>query len=225
MQARVLAFLVFAVLAVAWVWWFTSRAARGFAPVSAPWDPPVIVGDVLTAEECKAIIDHTDPKFARSTVVAAKNVDDSRTSETAWLSRDDPRAQKMIAKAMELTGMPRENCEDIQVVRYKPGTYYKAHHDSCCEDNSFCKSFEDRGGQRVGTLLVYLNGDFTEGHTHFPGNDDLKIKADPGSAVFFRPLCNGPEAKCHPKALHAGLPIGQGTKYVCNVWVREGAFR
>jgi len=33
------------------------------------------------------------------------------------------------------------------------------------------------------------------------------------------------DARCHPKALHAGLPIKSGTKYVCNIWVRETKFR
>jgi prolyl 4-hydroxylase len=82
--------------------------------------------------------------------------------------------------------------------------------------------FENQGGQRVGTLLVYLNDDFTDGETHFPDHGDLKLKAPPGSAIFFEPLGSGD--KCHPKALHAGLPISSGTKYVCNAWVREGPF-
>jgi len=67
-----------------------------------------------------------------------------------------------------------------------------------------------------------LNEDFTDGETHFPDFGDLKMKAPPGSAIFFKPL--GTEDKCHPKALHAGLPISSGTKYVCNAWVRESEF-
>ena len=163
-----------------------------------------------------------EPNFARSTVVAQDAVDQSRTSDTAWLPKTDPLVRKIIHKAMELTGKPFDNCEDMQVVRYKPGTYYRAHHDSCCENNNSCMEFEDKGGQRVGTLLLYLNDDFTEGQTHFP-DLDLKMTAPPGSAIFFRPL-GAKDPRCHPKALHAGLPINSGTKYVCNIWVREGTF-
>jgi len=162
--------------------------------------------------------------FSPSSVVGVKGPDSSRTSETAWISKDDPVAKKVFEKACGLTGRHMGCCEDLQVVRYKPGTYYKAHHDSCCDDSTACREFEMKGGQRVGTLLVYLNDEFTDGETHFPDHGDVKIKAAPGSAIFFRPLAND-AAQCHPKALHAGLPISSGIKYVCNAWVREDNFK
>ena len=215
--------VVLVVLLAIWFWNLPWRKARGFADRTAAWDPPTEVGQILTPEECKAIIDYAEPKFSRSTLVAAEAVDDTRTSETAWLSRDHDLSRKILAKARELTGMPFENCEDIQVVRYKPGTYYKPHHDACCEDNEHCLKFEDEGGQRVGTLLVYLNDDYEEGWTAFP-DANLKLKAPPGGGVFFRPLGRD-DWRCHPKALHGGMPVKNGTKYLCNVWVREGTFR
>ena len=215
--------VVLVVLLAIWFWNLPWRKARGFADRAAAWDPPTEVGQILTPEECKAIIDYAEPKFSRSTLVAAEAVDNTRTSETAWLSRDHDLSRKILAKARELTGMPFENCEDIQVVRYKPGTYYKPHHDACCEDNEHCLKFEDEGGQRVGTLLVYLNDDYEEGWTAFP-DANLKLKAPPGGGVFFRPLGRD-DWRCHPKALHGGMPVKNGTKYLCNVWVREGTFR
>ena len=209
------------------LWWFwPTGEGRGYAQTEDPWEPPRVVDGVLTSEECRAIIQKAEASFSRSTVLSDTPVDDSvRTSETAWIDRSDPAVSKLVAKATELTGLPFENMEDVQVVRYKPGTYYRAHHDSCCDESGHCSRFAQQGGQRIATLLVYLNGDFTEGQTHFPEFGDLKLKADPGSAVFFRPLSSDSDRKCHPKALHAGLPIGQGTKYVCNVWVREQPFK
>jgi prolyl 4-hydroxylase len=38
--------------------------------------------------------------------------------------------------------------------------------------------------------------------------------------VFFRPL-GTTDPRCHPLALHAGLPTSSGTKYICTAWVRE----
>jgi prolyl 4-hydroxylase len=196
---------------------------RGFADVTAEWDPPVIVDSILTLDECKYLIDKATPMFTRSGVVGAAVPDASRTSETAWIDKTDPVARKVFDKVLEMTGKPFENCENLQIVRYEPGTYYRAHHDSCCDDSDGCRGFAGEGGQRVATLLVYLNSEFTDGETHFPDHGDLKLKADPGSAIFFRPLARDCD-KCHPKALHAGLPISSGTKYVCNVWVREDKF-
>lgn len=204
------------------IWWITRRQpGRGYTTGS--WDPPVVVDSVLTNNECKYIIQKAEALFTPSTVVGVEGTDPSRTSDTAWISKSDPVARKIFEKASNLTGKPMSCCEDLQVVRYRPGTFYKAHHDSCCEDTSACIDFEKRGGQRVATLLVYLNDEFTDGETHFPAHGDLKLKAPPGSAIFFRPMGNE-EAKCHTKALHAGLPISSGTKYVCNAWVREEKF-
>lgn len=197
-----------------------ASGARGYTKEDAPWKPPEIQQNLLTPTECEYLIQKSEPLFTRSGVVGSSVPDEARTSDTAWIDKNDPVARKLVEKAMQLTGKPFENCESLQVVRYRPGTYYRSHHDSCCDDTEGCKIFEKTGGQRVGTLLVYLNSEFTEGETHFPSYNDMKIKPSPGSAVFFRPM-DEQEGKCHPKALHAGLPIKEGTKYVCNVWVRE----
>lgn len=219
--ALVSVLIIFTWVAVTW-----RRGGRGYTDDTNPWESPVVVDSILTKDDCKYIIEKADSLFAPSTVVGVNGQDgrdSSRTSETAWISKDDPVARKVFAKACELTGKHLGCCEDLQVVRYKPGTYYKAHHDSCCDDSDACKTFEALGGQRVGTLLVYLNDEFTDGETHFPDHGDVKMKASPGSAIFFRPLASD-VAQCHPKALHAGLPISSGTKYVCNAWIRESNF-
>ena len=200
-----------------------KTSERGFTHEDALWEHPMIVDDVLTPEECKYIIDKASPMFSRSSVVGSEVPDGSRTSQTAWISKDDPVARKVFTKALEFTGKTMDECEDLQVVRYEPNTFYREHHDSCCDGTEGCIEFEKEGGQRVTTLLVYLNSEFTDGETHFP-NLDLKLKAEPGSAILFRPL-GSEEAKCHPKALHAGLPISSGVKYVCNAWIRENKFR
>lgn len=216
--------IVAAILLIIWFWNLPKRRARGYTDETATWDPPTEVGPVLTPEECRAIIDFAEPKFSRSTLVAADTVDTTRTSETAWLPRDHPLSKKLVAKAQELTGAPFENCEDIQVVRYKPGQRYLPHHDACCEDNEHCIKFENEGGQRTATLLVYLNDDFKEGYTRFPNWNDTKLRAQTGGGIFFRPLGRD-DCRCHPFALHGGEPPIEGTKYLCNIWVREGRFK
>lgn len=216
--------LVATLLLLIWaLTWGRGSAGRGYSKAESSWEPPVVIDSVLTRDECKYIMQKADGLFTRSTVVGTDGYDASRTSETAWIKKDDPVARKVFEKAAALSGKPLDCCEDLQVVRYKPGTFYRAHHDSCCEDTQACVEFEDRGGQRVSTLLVYLNDEFTDGETHFPEHGDLKLRAPPGSAIFFKPMASD-EAKCHPKALHAGLPISSGTKYVCNAWVREEKF-
>jgi prolyl 4-hydroxylase len=211
------------ILVLIWLLFFTYKG-RGYTDADAIWDAPFIIDSVLTPDECKYIIEKAEPLFKRSGTLNHSGPDPQRTSETAWMPMDDPVAQKIFSHACSLTGKSVDNCEALQVVRYKPGTFYRAHHDSCCDDDEACENFEKDGGQRVATLLVYLNDEFSDGETHFPDYGDLKLKPPTGSAILFRPMSKE-EKQCHPKALHAGLPISSGTKYVCNAWVRENKFR
>ena len=219
------AIIILLTLTISFLIWaaLSGWSGRGYTSKDAPWRPPEVHDNILTPAECDYIMKKADPLFTRSSVVGSSTPNDARTSETAWIEKDDPVARKVLERAAQLSGKTLDNCESLQVVRYRPGTYYRAHHDSCCDDVQACKDFEGASGQRVGTLLVYLNSNFTEGETHFPDYNDLKVKPPPGSAVFFRPL-GEKENKCHPNALHAGLPIKDGTKYVCNAWVREDKF-
>jgi prolyl 4-hydroxylase len=116
-----------------------------------------------------------------------------------------------------------ENAEPLQVVKYEPGGYYNEHHDACCDDDSKCDAFIQNGGQRVLTVLIYLNDSFEGGATEFP---ELKkmIKPPKYGCVIFHPLADNTN-QCHPLALHRGMPVTSGTKYICNVWIREGCYK
>jgi prolyl 4-hydroxylase len=219
--------LILCILIVAMIvllWWpfpVDGTSGRGYCPESDPWEDPVTVRDLISQEECQEIIKIAEPLFARSGVVGKVAPDDDRTSETAWIPRTHPIARKIFERACELSGSSIENCEDLQVVRYMPGTFYRPHHDSCCENTDGCREFEQNGGQRIGTLLVYLNDDFVEGRTHFPKMEKM-FRAPAGNGLFFKPL--GSNGQCHPHALHGGMPPTSGTKYLCNAWVRENNF-
>ncbi|CAH6421636.1 Oxoglutarate/iron-dependent dioxygenase, partial [uncultured virus] len=108
-------------------------------------------------------------------------------------------------------------------VRYEPGQYYKPHHDSCCEDIAKCREFAKVGGQRKLTVLVYLNDAFEGGSTEFP-NLGFTAKPPPGDAIVFYPLANNTN-RCHPLALHGGMPVTSGEKWVANLWFRESKFK
>ena len=71
-------------------------------------------------------------------------------------------------------------------------------------------------------MLIYLNDEFTEGATRFVV---LKkdIKPPKYGGVLFYTLDKNLK-KCHPKALHAGLPVKSGNKYVANIWIRQMRF-
>jgi prolyl 4-hydroxylase len=191
-----------------------------YSAIEDDYIEPQVFNDVITEDEKKYIIDTAGPMFARSSVVGSDKPSEVRTSETAWIHKDDQVVGPMMKRICDQFGVPFENAESLQVVRYKPGTYYRQHHDSCCDDNESCKGFAQSSGQRIRTILVYLNDDFEGGETDFP-TLNKKLKAPPRGAVVFHPMSKSTPEACHPKALHAGLPVTSGEKTICNIWIRE----
>ena len=145
-----------------------------------------------------------------------------RKSQQAWIKKNNNLVKKLFDYISNKFGIPLENAEDLQIVRYLPGNYYNPHHDSCCEVNENCYDFIKRGGQRILTVLIYLNNEFTDGETFFP-KLNKKFKPKTGDGLIFYPVAKNTN-KCHPLALHAGLPVTSGEKYVCNLWFRENKF-
>jgi prolyl 4-hydroxylase len=211
------AFIVVVLLLV----FFTGATTKtGYASVEDDYIEPAVYEDVITAEEQEYILKTAEPLFARSSVVGSDKPSDARTSETAWIHKDDAVVGPMMKRICDQFGVPVENAESLQIVKYKPGTYYREHHDSCCDENDTCKNFSSSAGQRIRTILLYLNDNFTGGETGFP-TLDKKLKAPPRGALVFHPMAKDHPSACHPKALHAGLPVETGEKYICNIWVRE----
>ena len=202
------------------------RNSKYFAEYNEEYVEPEIIQDLLTNDQIEYIIEKSNSRFENSTVVAGKGValnKNARDSETAWLSKNDPMVRVIMEKVCRITNKSIDNCEDLQVVRYKTGGYYKEHHDACCDETELCDNFrKEGGGQRVRTCVIYLTQDFEGGETNFPV---LNMKARPfkGSGVLFHPMTKD-ETKCHPKALHAGMPVINGLKMIANVWIREGKF-
>lgn len=195
-----------------------SHQNLGFATPSDPYTRPQIINDVLTLPECHSIISVAQPNLIDSQTIGGAN-SKIRNSRQHWIPKSDPLAAKLISKVAAMYNIPFENAEDLQVVRYHPGQFYKEHHDACCDQNSKCEEFIKKSGQRILTVLVYLNDAFTDGETEFQ-NLNLRLKAKPGSAIVFHPLADK-SSFCHPLALHAGLPVTSGEKWIANVWFRE----
>jgi len=177
------------------------------------YNKPVVVRNVLTNEECERITNLATKKLQTSTVSKDRDIDKTiRKSETAWLARsDDPTVDKLVRKCVSMTDRPLGNCEDLQVLKYKPGGFYKPHQDT----------FKDDDNRRMYTFIIALNDDYEGGRTEFPNlNKEYKLKK--GDALFFHTLNN---YECiTKKALHGGKPVESGEKWVCNLWIRKYDF-
>lgn len=197
-------------------------SSAGYATESDPYDYPFLLTKLITPEHCQKIINLSVNKLIESEVVGG-NIKSVRNSKQCWISKHDPIVSPIFEAVSKAFDIPFANAEDLQVVRYEPGQFYNEHHDSCCDNSTKCNEFASRGGQRKLTVLIYLNDKFTAGKTRFK-NLNLEIKPDTGDAIVFYPLARG-TSKCHPLALHAGMPVESGEKWIANLWYREDTFR
>lgn len=148
-----------------------------------------------------------------------------RNSQTCWLPKgNDAVIDEIIKRGADTAQLPFENCEDLQVVKYDTGGFFKEHNDSCFEDNDDCQQFRNRGGHRIATILISLSDkyDYEGGETRF-SILDKNYKLDKGNAVLFYNLDQeGNELK---NSTHGGLEITTGEKWIANIWIRENEFK
>ncbi|MFO1219747.1 MAG: 2OG-Fe(II) oxygenase [Burkholderiaceae bacterium] len=185
----------------------------------------VVFGGFLSDDECDEMIALATPRLARSETVhnpsGGSEVHAARTSDGMFFERGEfaicARIEQRIAA---LVNWPIENGEGLQVLRYRPGAEYKAHHDYFDPAQPGTPTILQRGGQRVGTVVMYLNTVPKGGGTSFP---DVGVEVAPirGNAVFFA----YDRAHNITRTLHAGTPVVEGEKWVATKWMREREFR
>ena len=188
-------------------------------------EPRVVVfGGLLSDEECDALIELAKPRLARSLTVQAKTggeeINADRTSNGMFFTRGENELVRTIeGRIARLLNWPEENGEGLQVLHYRPGTEYKPHYDYFDPNEPGTPTILKRGGQRVGTLVMYLGEPEKGGGTTFP---DVRLEVAPkrGNAVFFS------YDKPHPstKTLHGGAPVLAGEKWIATKWLRERRF-
>ena len=184
----------------------------------------VVFGELLSAEECAELIALARSRLARSETVetstGASAVNPARTSDGMFFEPAEfPVCARLEKRIAELVGWPLENGEGLQILRYGPGTEYRPHYDFFDPQEAGTPAILKRGGQRVASLVCYLNTPEAGGATVFP---DIGLEVAPvqGNGVFFsydRP---------HPatRTLHGGAPVDAGEKWVATKWLREGKF-
>ena len=188
-------------------------------------DPIIyVVKRFLSDEECKAFIEVGKDKVERSTVISdgEHEVHAARTSYNCWVPHDSNDIVHEVSKRFSiLAKMPINNAEQYQLVFYGPGNEYKPHFDAFDKNTEEGRNNWFPGGQRVLTVLAYLNDVEEGGETDFP-DVGVSIKPSKGDAVIFHNCVEG-TSDIHPKALHGGSPVIKGEKWAVNLWFRQEA--
>ncbi|KAL7548401.1 hypothetical protein ACHAWF_011689 [Thalassiosira exigua] len=211
-------------------------------------DPPVFrIDDFFTAEECASYAAMVDPESAgrderpqavriASPTFSSSSLSVSRRTSTTWFCRYEG-APTLLSKARRLLDVDPSRMEEPQVVRYRTGEEFSWHYDEIPPAQL------TNGGQRLATLLVYLN-DLDEGRgggTVFrdlapprarrkksergEGGSDgnrLTVRPQRGTALLFFPSYEDgtPDAR----TLHKG-EVALDTKMIAQLWIHEREYR
>lgn len=180
-----------------------------------------IIDDFLSPKECASLIKLSKAYYRRSAIIKSgkAKISDHRTSFTALLDMNEAVVEKVYQRASEILQKPSDYFEPLQCTSYSKGQEYKAHYDAFEESNS---SEILKLGQRMSTILIYLNENYEGGETYFPILD-VRVQPKTGRALIFHNLDD--EGDRDPEVYHAGLPVWSGTKYVSNLWVRDQPYQ
>lgn len=185
-----------------------------------------LLGGVLSPEECAELIELARPRLRPSTVVDPQTGADTvaryrhsegmffRAGENEFVSRLDERFSRLM-------NIPAERGEGLQVLRYGPGGHTAPHFDFLIPSNPSNLASLNRSGQRVATLMVYLNDVPEGGETVFP-EVNLSVCPRQGNAVYFE-YANSRQ-QVDASSLHAGAPVIEGEKWAVTKWMRARRF-
>ncbi|XP_057959762.1 probable prolyl 4-hydroxylase 4 [Malania oleifera] len=207
------------------------------------WKPRAFVYEgFLTDKECNHLISIAKSELKRSAVadnLSGKSMlSEVRTSSGMFINKGkDPIISGIEDKIAAWTFLPKENGEDMQVLRYEHGQKYDPHYDYFSDKVNIAQ-----GGHRLATVLMYLTDVTKGGETVFPMAEetprrrssteveDLSDSARKGVAVkprrgdallFFSLHAN---AVPDPLSLHAGCPVIEGEKWSATKWIHVDSF-
>jgi prolyl 4-hydroxylase len=168
-----------------------------------------------------------------------------RLSYNAWLPID-PILRKIQNRISQLIGIPynyiQQKSEDLQVVRYEKAGEFKVHQDSSAFHPRLLTALfylsapeNSTGGE---TWFPYARGsDLVTNELNPPADSDvtaaiahaytassversgLAVKPSAGSAIIFFNYQAPDFRALDVYALHAGLPVQEGEKWIANYWI------
>lgn len=183
--------------------------------------PPVLsIENFFTANECDQTRQVTEKDAFEVSSKTFSPLATSKRTSTSWFCQFKS-LPTLVAKATTRLGIPLEQMEEPQIVRYLQGQEFSWHYDEVPAIQL------ENGGQRIATLLVYLNTVHNGGGTIFKylkdvNGEPLTVKPVQGSALLFFPaFANG---QPDDRTLHKG-EVASDTKWITQMWIHERHYK
>ena len=184
------------------------KSVRGLAPAAA------------CAWLVSRVHDRMERAIVHNPIGGGQAMHPGRTNSYAGIAVTDADLVSLLVRTRlaAAAGVDVMAMETPQVLHYETGEEYRAHFDflepSLPGDAQSIQQF----GQRIATLLIYLNDGFEGGETDFPILG-VRYKGGMGDALLFRNLL--PTGDPDRRTRHAGLAPTSGDKWLFSQWVRD----
>ena len=186
-----------------------------------PW--VILMEDVLSEMEAQRLIDLGHQRgYERSTGVGKLKPDgtheatviETRTSTNAWCEHEcyeDNVTQTVLGRLSDITGIPEQNSEYLQLLRYDIGQYYHTHHDYITSHKN------QKSGVRIITAYMYLNDVQGGGGTEFP-KLGLVVEPKRGRMIVWPSVFDDRPSEKDIRTNHGALKVTEGVKFGANAW-------
>lgn len=185
----------------------------------------VLLDNFMTHEECDAFCELSKSTLTKSTVVDDATGDSVNHEHrislgTYFTLGQNDLVKKIETRIAEVTGTPVPNGEGIQILNYAGGGEYRPHFDYF-PDNAGGRVHTAHGGQRIMTVIMYLN-DVKAGGATILTDINLSVYPKKGSALYFSYFNS--KGQVDPTTLHGGAPVVEGEKWIATKWIRERVY-
>jgi prolyl 4-hydroxylase len=112
---------------------------------------------------------------------------------------------------LNLTGIPHENTEYLEILKYETGGHYERHHDMIATQGP------ERCGNRILTFYLFLSDVEEGGQLRFT-EIEKDVQPKKGRAVLWQNVLNDNFEVMHTLTFHEAMPVERGQKYGANLW-------
>jgi len=201
-----------------------STSERQVAVLMRIQQPEILLlGGVLTSDECDELVDRSKEKLKPSTTVDKETGESkviiNRTSfGTFFHLEEDDFIARLDRRLAEIVNWPLDHAEGLQILNYQLGGEYRPHFDFFPPKDLGSAAHTAHGGQRIATIVIYLNDVEEGGETIFP-KLSLSIPPRKGNAVYF--AYHNSKGQVDQRTLHGGAPVLRGEKWIATKWIRQ----
>lgn len=182
-----------------------------------------VFSNLLSDQECNALIDVGRARLQPDRIIDKLNgaiVEDAatRSSYGTFLRHDEFDWLSVISQRIaEFVRWPLARQEDIALSYYREGQEFLPH----------CDYFDTQGsnidellhaGQRIATLVIYLNDVAVGGGTAFP-QAGYEVRPQRGCGTYF--TYQRPDGSPDSSSEHGGNPVIEGDKWIATFWFAE----